>query len=485
MVENKIMPQAIDLEQLVLGQLMYNREAADLILPILNEKVFYLLKNQKVFKAINELWTKNNAVDIITVTKQLQFNGDLEFIGGVYFLSGLGDRIGTTQNIEFHIAILQQKYFAREIIEASQLSIRDAFDETIDIFDVLNTHNNRVDKIHDHIDGNKKPDTISTLAEKSFQDYFARKIATRENKITGVPTGLTELNQATGGWQKGELIIIAGRPAMGKSAIACNLAINAEKIGTVAFFTLEMTAQQITDRFLLFISALDASKFKDGYLTYYEEEQLEVTKNKLATLKIHIDAKPSISINYLRSACRRIKKNNGLEMIVVDYLQLMSGVGQNKNFNREQEMSSISRGLKEIAKEFDVPVIALAQLSREVEKRGGNKIPQLSDLRESGSIEQDADIVIFAYRPAYYEITEDPDGQSTEGVGCLIISKNRNGKTKTIKFKHNESLTQIFDAIDYSQSQSQALKPNTTFYDTQSGKQEHQQDQTKYEKDPF
>lgn len=182
MVENKIMPQAIDLEQLVLGQLMYNREVTDLILPILNEKVFYLLKNQKVFKAINELWIKNNAVDIITVTKQLQFNGDLEFIGGVYFLSGLGDRIGTTQNIEFHIAILQQKYFAREIIEASQLSIQDAFDETIDIFDVLNTHNNRVDKIHDHIDGNKNPTLLATLQKSHFKIILLERLLLEKTK---------------------------------------------------------------------------------------------------------------------------------------------------------------------------------------------------------------------------------------------------------------------------------------------------------------
>lgn len=460
--EDLQMPQATDIEEMVLGQLMYDREACDNAMPILNVDMFYAQKHKRIFTAISHLYTNSKPIDVSNVFDILKSkNEHIEITA--YYLSGLNNRIGTAQNLEVHTAILQEKYFAREIIDSSRCSIRDAFNPSEDIFETLESHTARIEKVYDSIEGRRKPDTIEKLSEKSFQDYFARKNAIRENKTTGIPTGLTDLNKATGGWQNGNLIIIAARPAMGKTALACNFSISGEKSGAIVFFSLEMTAREVADRLLMFISGLDALKFKDGYLSQQDEESLLNAKETLSKMKLSVIDKSAISINYMRSCCRRIKKESGLSMIIVDYLQLMSAVGLNRNSNREQEINSISRGLKAIAKEFDVPVIALSQLSRAVEQRGGDKKPQLSDLRESGAIEQDADIVIFVYRPAYYEFEQDAEGNSTEGIGQLIIAKNRNGKTTTVKFKHNESLTQIYDEYP---AQS-ALQPNTNFYESE------------------
>ncbi len=433
MYSGKVPPQAINLEEAVLGALMLDKDAVALIIDILSPDSFYRDTHKHIYKAICSLFEKSHPIDLLTVTEELKTLGLLSMVGGPYQLVELTNRVASSANIEFHARIISQKYIQRELIRTSTETIRSAFEDTVDVFDLLDKAEQNLFEITDKnlSRGSMGMSTLMNLAIKQLEE-----VSGKEEGLTGVPTGFVNLDKLTSGWQPSDLIIIAARPGMGKTAftmaVARNAAIEFKK--GVAFFSLEMSSLQLVNRLISMETEIPSEKLRKGQLEDYEWQQLHASVDKLSEVPLFIDDTPGISIFELRAKCRRLKMQHDIQMVVVDYLQLMTGGGDNKG-NREQEISMISRGLKGLAKELGVPVIALSQLSRAVETRGGSKRPQLSDLRESGAIEQDADIVSFIYRPEYYEILEDEDGNSLKGIGEIIVAKHRNGALDSIRLK--------------------------------------------------
>ncbi len=431
-VFDKVQPQARDLEEVVLGGMMLDKDAIAEVIDILKPDSFYLESHQEIYSAIMELFSKSQPVDILTVTEQLRKNGKLEMVGGPFYVSSLTSRVGTTANIETHARIISEKYILRELIRTSTEVIKHAYDDTTDVFDLLDkTEQNLFNITEQNL--RRSYDKMEGLINQAIQQIEHLKDNT--DGLVGIPSGFTALDRLTAGWQKSDLVILAARPGMGKTAFTLSLARNAavENNIPVAFFSLEMSSLQLVNRLISSETELPQDKIKRGDLQAYEWEQLTHKVNSLTQAPIFIDDTPALNIFELRAKCRRMKMQHDIQMIMVDYLQLMTGSTNNKSGNREQEIGSISRALKNIAKELNVPVIALSQLSRAVETRGGNKRPMLSDLRESGSIEQDADMVIFLYRPEYYKIDQDEDGNPTAGMAEVIIAKHRNGATDTVK----------------------------------------------------
>lgn len=432
----KLPPQAIDLEEAVLGALMLEKDAVAAVIDMLVPEVFYKESHQAIFEAITRLFHNNEPVDILTVTNTLRQSGKLELAGGPFYITQLTSRIASSANIEFHVGILKQKFLQRELIKISTETIRKSFEDSTDVFDLLDETESNLFSISEN-NLRKKAQLMPELVHKVLNQIDnARK---NDGVSSGVPSGFIDLDKLTGGWQRSDLIIVAARPGMGKTAftlsMARNIAVEAKK--AVAFFSLEMTADQLVARLVASESELSASAIRRGQLQNFEWEQLNSRISKLITAPIYIDDTPSLSIFELRAKCRRLKAQYDIDMVMIDYIQLMTGGGDRKNGsgNREQEISAISRSLKSLAKELNIPVIALSQLNRSVETRStaqGSKKPQLSDLRESGAIEQDADLVLFIYRPEYYKIMEDEDGNSTEGKAQIIIAKHRNGATDEV-----------------------------------------------------
>ncbi len=429
----KVPPQAINLEEAVLGALMLDKDAVALIIDILSPDSFYRDAHKHIYKAICSLFEKSHPIDLLTVTEELKSLGLLSMVGGPYQLVELTNRVASSANIEFHARIISQKYIQRELIRTSTETIRTAFEDTVDVFDLLDKAEQNLFEITDKnlSRGSMGMSTLMNMAIKQLEE-----VSGKEEGLTGVPTGFVNLDKLTSGWQPSDLIIIAARPGMGKTAftmaVARNAAIEFKK--GVAFFSLEMSSLQLVNRLISMETEIASEKLRKGQLEDYEWQQLHASVDKLSEVPLYIDDTPGISIFELRAKCRRLKMQHDIQMVIVDYLQLMTGGGDNKG-NREQEISMISRGLKGLAKELGVPVIALSQLSRAVETRGGSKRPQLSDLRESGAIEQDADIVSFIYRPEYYEILEDEDGNSLKGIGEIIVAKHRNGALDSVRLK--------------------------------------------------
>lgn len=428
----RIPPQAIDLEEVVLGALMLEKNAVNAVIDILTPEVFYKETHQMIYSAIKELFAKSEPIDILTVTNQLKSNGNLDVVGGPYYISLLTNRVVSSANIEYHARIILQKYIQRQLIVISSEIIRDAYEDTTDVFDLLNSAENKIFQISENNlkkSHNQMPDLV-TLAIKDIET--ARNST---STLRGVPSGYTELDRITQGWQKSDLIILAARPSMGKTAFALNLTRNAavDFDKPIAFFSLEMSSVQLVTRLISTETMLTADKLRTGNLAEYEWQQLNSMVTPLVNAKIFIDDTPQLSIFDLRAKCRRLKQQHDIQMIFIDYLQLMTAKGE-KNGTREQEISTISRSLKSLAKELDVPVLALSQLSRSVETRTGSKKPILSDLRESGAIEQDADMVLFIYRPEYYGLSEE-DGESTKGKSIISIAKHRNGKLGDVNLK--------------------------------------------------
>ncbi|MCH2023291.1 MAG: replicative DNA helicase [Saprospiraceae bacterium] len=429
----KVPPQAVNLEEAVLGALMLDKDAVALIIDILRPDSFYKDSHKHVYKAICNLFEKSEPIDLLTVNEELKKTGKLELIGGPAQLVELTNRVASSANIEFHARIISQKFIQRELIRTATETIRSSFEDTIDVFDLLDkAEQNLFDITEQNLSrGSLGMSTLMNMAIKKLEE-----VSKNEEGLTGVPTGFVNLDKVTSGWQPSDLIIIAARPGMGKTAftmsVARNAAIDFNK--GVAFFSLEMSSLQLVNRLISMETEIPSEKLRKGNLEDYEWQQLHAAVDKLSAVPLFIDDTPGISIFELRAKCRRLKMQHDIQMVVVDYLQLMTGGNDNKG-NREQEISMISRGLKGLAKELNVPVIALSQLSRAVETRGGSKRPQLSDLRESGAIEQDADIVSFIYRPEYYEILEDEDGNSLKGIGEIIISKHRNGALDSVRLK--------------------------------------------------
>jgi replicative DNA helicase len=433
----KIPPQAKDLEEAILGAIMLEKMAFDTVVEILKPECFYVEAHQKIYKAMQGLAIKSLPIDLLTVVEELKFREELDFVGGPYAVTKLTNAVVSSANIEAHARIVLQKFIQRELIRISGEIIGEAYEDSTDVFDMLDLAETKLFEItNNHL--RKNFDDIETVLVKTINRI--EEMRNRQDEMTGVPTGFPSLDKLTYGWQPTDLIILAARPSVGKTAFALNLARTAALHPTrptaVGFFSLEMSSSQLVQRILSAESEIWLEKIARGKLEEHEMKQLyKKGIDKLSKAPIFIDDSAALNIFELRAKCRRLKNKHNIGIIIIDYLQLMSG-SADRNSNREQEISKISRDLKGLAKELQVPIIALSQLSREVEKRKeGNKIPQLSDLRESGAIEQDADMVMFLYRPDYYDVTTNEMGESNKGETYVKIAKHRNGSLDTIKLK--------------------------------------------------
>lgn len=432
----KIPPQATDLEEVVIGAMMIDKKGVDEVIDILSPDAFYKEAHKHIYEAIFKLFESSEPVDLLTVSSQLRKDGHLEAIGGDFYLIKLTQKVASSAHIEFHARIILQKYIQRSLIKISSEIIEEAYSDGTDVFDLLDSAES---KLYDVSQGNLKrsAETAQNLviqAKKRIEE-----IAKTEG-MSGIPSGFDKLDKLTSGWQPSDLIIVAARPGMGKTALtlsmARNMAVNSNI--PVAFFSLEMSSVQLITRLISSETGLSSEKLRTGKLEKHEWEQLNVKVKTLEKAPLFIDDTPSLSIFDLRAKARRLASQHGIKIIMVDYLQLMTAGGSQKGGgNREQEISTISRNLKALAKELEIPVIALSQLSRAVETRGGSKRPILSDLRESGAIEQDADIVSFIYRPEYYKIDEwdDEERTPTDGQAEFIVAKHRNGGLENIRLK--------------------------------------------------
>jgi replicative DNA helicase len=430
----KIPPQAVDIEQIVLGAMMLEKNAVSKTIDILKPASFYDPKHQYIYAAIRELFASTNPIDLITVSTLLKKRGELEASGGAAYLSQLTNRVASAAHIEFHARVISEKHIKRELIRMSSDIIRDSYDETKDVFDVMGSAEGELFQIAENNMG-KQVQSLQSVVLEAIEEI--EKASQNTDGISGVPTGFFDLDKLTSGWQRSDMIVIAARPAMGKTAFVLSMARNtAVDYGkAVALFSLEMSSVQLVKRLISSESRINAEKLRKGNLREDEFQQLHSRITKLATAPIFIDDTAGLSVFDLRAKCRRLKMQHNIELVIIDYLQLMSAKDGKGGGNREQEISTISRSIKEIAKELNIPIIALSQLSRSVEQRGGDKRPILSDLRESGAIEQDADIVGFIYRPDYYGFLEDEDGNPNNGIGEIIIAKHRNGATDRVRLR--------------------------------------------------
>ncbi len=458
----KIPPSSVDVEEAVLGALMLGQQAVNDAIDILQPESFYKVEHQKIFAAIHQLFGNSETIDILTVTERLRKNGDLDFIGGPAYISKLTNKVASTAHVEFHARIIAEKYILRSLIEVSSNIIKNSYDETNDVFTVLSEAESGLFKI---AEGNLKKSYVNVKDAVHEAIEEIQKASENKDGVSGVPSGFTDLDRLTSGWQKSDMIVLAARPGMGKTAFVLSMARNTavEFNQGVAIFSLEMSSVQLTKRLMSMETGLSSEKLKKGFTDEKDWKQLHENINKLEDAPIFIDDTPALSIFELRAKCRRLKMQHDIQLVIIDYLQLMSA--GTKGGNREQEISMISRSIKEIAKEINVPIIALSQLSRSVETRGGDKRPMLSDLRESGAIEQDADMVCFIYRPEYYGLIEDENGQPTEGIGEIIVAKHRNGSLDTVKLKFVKHLTRFVD-LDFNETEdfyTQQFGPNTEF----------------------
>ena len=458
----KIQPQAKELEEVVLGAMMVEKSAVNAVIDVLQPESFYVEAYGEVFRAIQTLFNNSEPIDLLTVTEQLRKDGKLDMLGGSHRVASLTSRVASSANVEFHARIIAQKHIQRELIRVSNAIIEKAYDETSDVFDLLDEAES---KLFEVAEGNirKSYESMSTVMRQALDDIEAAR--NNEDGVSGVPSGFHDLDKITGGWQRSDMIVLAARPGMGKTAFVLSMARNmaVDHDIPVAVFSLEMSAVQLVQRLISSETEINSDKFRKGNLEEHEYQQLHSRCGKLSKAPLFIDDTPGLNIFELRAKCRRLKAQHGIDMVIIDYLQLMSA-GSDKG-NREQEISSISRSIKGIAKELDVPIIALSQLSRNVETRGGDKRPLLSDLRESGAIEQDADIVAFIYRAEYYGITEHPDGIDTAGLGELILAKHRHGALDTIKMKFVKNLAKFanYDTFGDLGMGGGAMQPNAAF----------------------
>ncbi|MEX6625467.1 replicative DNA helicase [Tenacibaculum salmonis] len=441
--KGKLPPQALELEEAVLGAMMIDKKGIDEVIDILTPESFYDKRHQEVYQAIYTLFQNSEPIDLLSVSNQLKKSGKLDVAGGDFFLIGLTQKVASSAHIEFHSRIILEKYIQRRLITISSEIIENSYNETVDVFDLLDEAEG---KLFEVTQGNLKKgaEKADSLVQQSINRI--QEISGKEG-MSGLQTGFTKLDALTSGWQPSDLIIIAARPGMGKTAFVISMAKNMaiQFNNAVAIFSLEMSSVQLITRMISSETGLTSEKLRKGDLEPHEWEQLNVKVKKLSDAPIFIDDTPALSIFDLRAKARRLVSQHDVKIIVIDYLQLMTAGGSGGN--REQEISTISRNLKALAKELSIPVIALSQLSRAVETRGGSKRPLLSDLRESGAIEQDADIVSFIFRPEYYGMTEwdDDDHTPCEGQGEFIVAKHRNGGMDNIRLKFTGHLALFSD----------------------------------------
>ncbi|MCD7977838.1 MAG: replicative DNA helicase [Tannerellaceae bacterium] len=441
----RLQPQARELEEAVLGALMLEKDAYSIVSEILKPECFYEKSHEMIYSAIVDLALSQRPVDMLTVTEQLKKRGELDLVGGPFYITQLTSKVASSAHIEYHARIIAQKYLARELISFTAMIQGKAFDETIDVEDLMQEAEGKLFEISQR---NVKKDVTQINPVIKDAMVMLQKAANQKEGLSGVRTGFDGLDKMTSGWQKSDLIIIAARPAMGKTAFVLSMAKNmAVNFNTpVALFSLEMSNVQLVNRLIVNVCEIPGDKIKRGNLESYEWEQLDFKIKELYDAPIYVDDTPSLSVFELRTKARRLVREHGISCIIIDYLQLMNASGMSFG-SREQEVSTISRSLKGLAKELDIPIIALSQLNRGVESRQGaeGKRPQLADLRESGAIEQDADMVCFIHRPEYYKITEDERGNSLIGLAEIIIAKHRNGATGDVRLRFKSDFAKFMN----------------------------------------
>ena len=442
----RVPPQALDMEEAVLGAVMLESDAVITVVDLLKQECFYKEAHRKIFNAVKSLSAKEMPIDLYTVTEELKAKGDLDQVGGPVYLTQLTSKVVSAANVEYHAKIVAQKYIQRELIRVSTDIQAMAYDDTYDVTDLLDRSENELFQI---AEGNIKREVlpIGTVIKQAIEEM--EEAGKQEDGLVGVPSGFSRLDRLTSGWQKSDLVIIAARPSMGKTAFALSMARNiaidhGKKVG---IFSLEMASVQLVNRLITAETDLPGDKIKNGRLTEAEWKLLDKRIRKLVDAPIYIDDTPAISVFELRAKCRRLKAHDRLDIAIVDYLQLMTGPPDAGS--REQEVSLISRSLKSIAKELGIPILALSQLNRSVELRGGSKRPQLSDLRESGAIEQDADMVIFIHRQEKYGLLEFEDGTLTKGIAEIILAKNRNGPVGDVRLRFRDEKAQFVELDEF------------------------------------
>jgi len=445
----RVPPQAVDVEMAVLGAMLIEKGAIAKAIEILDDSSFYKPAHQRIFAAMIALFERSEPVDLITLIDELRRRGELEKVGGEYYLTELTTRVTTAANMEYHAHIVLEKALMRQLISASSEMASRAYHETEDALDLLDEAEQKVFQISEQ---RMKKNFVSMNTAVHSTMEMLESIHGKHSGVTGVPSAFTELDNITGGFQKSDLIVVAGRPSQGKTALVLSVARNASILHDIpiGFFSLEMSSQQLVLRLICAEARVDAHSVRTGRLPEDEWRKLSTSIGKLYKAKILIDDTPALSALEIRAKSRRLKVEHNVGMIIVDYLQLMQGPKNAQS--REQEISSISRSLKALAKELNIPVVALSQLNRALELRG-DKRPVLADLRESGAIEQDADVVIFVHRPEMFGIDIDPETKEpTEGMAELIVGKQRNGPTGAVRlafikqYARFENLTRFREA---------------------------------------
>lgn len=439
-------PQVPELEAAVIGALLTETQAMILIADKLSPEMFYDIRYQLLYAAICDMHQSGGCIDILTVKEEMSRRGQLDQVGGAYEITRLSGLVASSAHIEYHALIIQQKYLQRETIQGFSKLLASAADETMDIADTLADARQLLDRLEGELGYERRMQSMTQLMTNTLKEA-EKRIECSKDGLTGIDTGLRELNKLTSGWQKGDLIIGAGRPGTGKTAIALHLARAAAQAGKhVVVFSLEMQGERLGDRLLVSAApSLDATRWRSGQVDPNEWKQARQTASELSLLPILVDDTPNMTIDKLRAGARLLQSKGMCDFIIADYLQLMDMRTDQKNRNREQEVAQASRKAKLLAKELNVPVVLLSQLNREPDGRPYQR-PELSHLRESGAIEQDADLVFLLYRPALARLTtEKESGYPSEGLGMMIVAKHRNGQTGNVYFGHNDSLTKIAD----------------------------------------
>ena len=443
-----LQPQALEIERVVLGALMIDKDAFSVVSEIIRPETFYEPRNQKIYQAIQSLNMEERPVDFMTVIEELKRQGDLEDVGGSAYIMELTERVASSAHLEYHAHIIHQKFLARQLISFTGRIQEMAFDETIDPDSLMQEAEGQLFEITQK---NMRSDftQIDPVIKKATETL---KIAAQNSGgMTGIPTGYSKLDEMTSGWQNSDLVIIAGRPAMGKTSFALSLAKNiaVDYRVPIALFSLEMNNEQLVQRLISNVCEIPGQKILSGQLSDDEWNRFDRNINKLIGTPIYIDDTAGLSVFELRTKARRLVREKGVKIIMIDYLQLMNANGMRFG-NRQEEVSTISRSLKGLAKELNIPILALSQLNRGVESREGNegKRPQLSDLRESGAIEQDADMVLFVHRPEYYRIYQDEHGNDLHGVAQILIAKHRKGGTGDVNLHFRGEFTRFEDPYD-------------------------------------
>ena len=462
-------PQALEVEEAVLGAMLIEPSSVDMALEELSSSCFYDPRHRMIYEAMSELVNGHTPVDIVTVSSKLREKGNLEAVGGPVALAGMSDKVGAAAHIEYYVKILKQKSIQRDLITASYEILKDSYDDSVTVDQLIDDAQT---KVYNAIQNNLRKDVqeVGSIINDALKEVEKNQNTTG---MSGVPSGFPSLDRITMGWQASDLIILAARPSVGKTAFALNLARNAavDHNMPVAVFSLEMSALQLVMRLMTTESGLPAEKLKGGSkLDPWDWQQLETRLASLSKAPLYIDDTPSIPLMEFRTKVKRLVKSKGVRLVIVDYLQLMQGPVELRG-RREQEVAAISRTLKATAKELKIPIIALSQLSRNaVQRTGGSGKPQLSDLRESGSIEQDADMVIFIHRPDYVGLGESPEGKAATQV---IIAKHRNGevcdidmlfKSEQVRFvEPGDSLTAVAESMGTESAMNSEFDQNTEF----------------------